>query len=163
LGLVFLSAAGLCEAKEFVVGGQSGWKIPSSPDEYNCWAGENRFKIGYILVFKYPCNNDSVLEVNEDDYKNCNTKNPIKSYNSNGNTEVVLERSGAIFFISGQDDHCENGQKLAVVVLSPKHTSPGSPPPVALPPEANSNNGPPMVVATVCGRLALLLLPILFY
>nr|GMD75317.1 probable cyclic nucleotide-gated ion channel 5 [Ipomoea batatas] len=33
-----------------MVGGQSGWKIPSSPDdEYNRWAGENRFNIGYIL------------------------------------------------------------------------------------------------------------------
>nr|GLL45373.1 early nodulin-like protein 1 [Ipomoea trifida] len=160
LGLVFFSAAGLCEAKEFVVGGESGWKIPSSPDEYNRWAGENRFNIGYILVFKYPCNNDSVLEVYEDDYKKCNTKNPIKSYVSNGNTEVVLERSGPVFFISGQDGHCDNGQKLAVVVLSPKHTRPVPTPTLA--PEANSNDGPLMVVAA---RLALLplLLPTLFY
>lgn len=211
LGLVFLSA-GLCEAKVFVVGGQSGWKIPSSPDEYNSWAGEKRFKIGYILgkyvhrvinpfidheynshsiatpiqywnffflsplfwslmcaVFKYPCNNDSVLEVNEDDYKKCNTQNPIKTYDSNGNTEVVLDRSGPFFFISGQDGHCVNGQKLEVVVLSPNHAPQISPPPAAVPaspptpaPEANGSDGPPMGVAAVCGHLALLLVATLF-
>lgn len=62
-----------------------------------------------------------MLEVTREEYGNCSTSNPIKVY-SDGNTKVKLERPGPFYFISGAKGHCEKGQKLIVVVMSPKHT-----------------------------------------
>ncbi|XP_009614624.1 early nodulin-like protein 14 [Nicotiana tomentosiformis] len=117
---VFIS---FCEAKEFVVDGKANsWKIPSSPDEFNKWAEKTRFQIGDYLVLKYDPNSDSVLQVNEEDYKNCNKANPLKSY-QDGETKILLNKSSPFFFISGANGHCEKGQKLEVKVLSPQHSS----------------------------------------
>ena len=61
-----------------------------------------------------------MLQVSKKDYMNCNTTNPIAEY-KDGNTKVVLNRSGPYYFISGAEGHCEKGQKLIAVVLSAKH------------------------------------------
>ncbi|KAE8056262.1 hypothetical protein FH972_013049 [Carpinus fangiana] len=110
------------EAKEVLVGGKSdAWKIPSSQsDSLNQWAGSSRFRIGDSLVWKYDGAKDSVLLVSKEDYANCNTSNPIEEH-KDGNTKVKLDRSGAFYFISGAEGHCQKGQKLVVVVLSPRH------------------------------------------
>ncbi|XVF35569.1 hypothetical protein REPUB_Repub18cG0157200 [Reevesia pubescens] len=60
---------------------------------------------------------DSVLQVSKKDYETCNTSSPIAAY-KDGNTKVKLEKSGAYFFISGAEGHCQKGQKLIVVVMS---------------------------------------------
>lgn len=70
---------------------------------------------------EYDPKSDSVLEVTQADYKNCNKTNPIKSFHD-GKTKIVLNRSGPLYFISGTNDHCEKGQKLEVQVLSAKHS-----------------------------------------
>ncbi|KAL7239253.1 hypothetical protein ACSBR2_005200 [Camellia fascicularis] len=36
------------------------------------------------------------------------------------NTKVKLNRSGPFYFISGEEGHCDKGQKLIVVVMSAK-------------------------------------------
>ncbi|WMV60206.1 hypothetical protein MTR67_053591 [Solanum verrucosum] len=111
------------EAREFIVDGkENSWKIPSSPDEFNKWAEKTRFRIGDYIVLNYDPKSDSVLQVNEEDYNNCNKAQPIKSY-QDGVTKILLDKSGPFFFISGANGHCENGQKLNVRVLSPKHSS----------------------------------------
>ncbi|KAG5034156.1 early nodulin-like protein 1 [Glycine soja] len=114
---------GFSAAKELLVGGKiDAWKIPSSEsDTLNQWAERSRFRVGDHLVWKYESGKDSVLEVTREDYANCSTSNPIKEYND-GNTKVKLEHPGPFYFISGSKGHCEKGQKLIVVVMSPRHT-----------------------------------------
>ncbi|KAJ7966275.1 Early nodulin-like protein [Quillaja saponaria] len=121
LVLLFLLLS-FSEAREILVGGKSdSWKVPSSEsDSLNQWAGKMRFKVGDFLVWKYESGKDSVLQVSKENYVNCSTVNPIKEY-KDGDTKVELERHGAFYFISGAKGHCQKGQKLIVVVLSPRH------------------------------------------
>nr|ACU17156.1 unknown [Glycine max] len=113
---------GFSAAKELLVGGKiDAWKIPSSEsDSLNQWAERSRFRVGDHLVWKYENGKDSVLEVTREDYANCSTSKPIKEYND-GNTKVKLEHAGPFYSISGAKGHCEKGQKLIVVVMSPRH------------------------------------------
>lgn len=92
-------------------------------------------------VIEYDANTDSVLEVVEADYNNCNKGNPIKAYHD-GKTKIQLDRSGPFYFISGAEDHCEKGEKLVVKVLSAMHgaRSP-SPAPAPAPSLAPSSAG----------------------
>lgn len=125
---LFATLALLCllisfsEAKEYLVGGKTNaWEIPSSQADFlNQWAEASRFRIGDYLVWKYDSLKDSVLQVSKEDYVSCNTSNPIEEY-KDGETKVKLDRSGPFYFVSGVEGHCEKGQKLIVVVLSPRH------------------------------------------
>ncbi|PIN24185.1 hypothetical protein CDL12_03089 [Handroanthus impetiginosus] len=47
----------------------------------------------------------------------------FKTEISHGNTVVNLERPGPVYFVSGDPDHCKNGQRLTVEVVTP-HRSP---------------------------------------
>ncbi|XP_054820002.1 early nodulin-like protein 1 [Prosopis cineraria] len=113
---------GLSAAREILVGGKTdAWKIPSSQsDTLNQWAERSRFQVGDHLVWKYDGGRDSVLQVSKEGYANCNTSNPVGEYND-GNTKVKLDRPGPFYFISGANGHCEKGQKLVVVVLTPRN------------------------------------------
>ena len=73
-------------------------------------------------VWKYDGGKDSVLQVRKEDYVNCSISNPIKVY-SDSTTKVKLDRPGPFYFISGAKGHCEKGQKLVVVVLTPRGRS----------------------------------------
>lgn len=64
--------------------------------------------------FKYQ--NDSVLVVNYTEYKNCVVSNPISKF-EDGNTVLRFDRYGYFYFISGQPDHCNAGQKLVIRVM----------------------------------------------
>ncbi|KAL6216034.1 hypothetical protein ACLB2K_009261 [Fragaria x ananassa] len=128
LAVVFLVLLSLSfsEAREYLVGGKSdAWAVPSSESEsLNKWAESKRFRTGDVLVWKYDGAKDSVLYVSKEDYVNCNTSNPMKQY-KDGETKIVLDKSGPFYFISGTKDHCVKGQKLVVVVMSHR-TSPSS-------------------------------------
>ncbi|WOH02803.1 hypothetical protein DCAR_0522193 [Daucus carota subsp. sativus] len=118
--VVVLSA---CEAREFVVGKEKEWKIPSDPlSSYNVWASSQRFLKGDHLVFKYDGKKDSVVEVNHDGYQNCDVDKPyvLKSYN-NGDTSIELKGEGPFYFISGNKDNCEKGEKLEVKLVKKNH------------------------------------------
>ncbi|KAF5460984.1 hypothetical protein F2P56_020815 [Juglans regia] len=125
----------LSEAYKFYVGGRDGW-VSYPSESYSHWTGRNRFKVDDKLVFKYKKGTDSVLVVNKDDYDKCNTKNPIKKL-EDGDSEFNLDRSGPFFFISGNEQNCEKGQKLIVTVLSVRHNNkyppPSSPTPLPTP------------------------------
>ncbi|KAM6544091.1 hypothetical protein CsatB_008538 [Cannabis sativa] len=121
--LLFSLVFTISEAKEILVGGNSdSWSIPTSNEtQLNQWAGKTRFRIGDTLVWKYDGEKDSVLEVSKEDYETCNTGEAIKEH-KDGNTKVSLERAGPFYFISGAKGHCQKGQKLIVVVLSPRRS-----------------------------------------
>ncbi|KAJ0247399.1 Early nodulin-like protein 15 [Hirschfeldia incana] len=111
-------------ANEVTVGGKSGdWKIPpSSSYSFNEWAQNARFKVGDTLVFSYEAGKDSVLQVTREAYEKCNTTSPKASY-TDGNTKVKLEQPGPVYFISGKEGHCQKGQKLLLVVVSPRSSA----------------------------------------
>ncbi|ESQ54001.1 hypothetical protein EUTSA_v10026401mg [Eutrema salsugineum] len=111
-------------ANEVTVGGKSGdWKIPpSSAYSFNEWAQKARFKVGDFLFFRYEAGKDSVLQVAREAYEKCNTTSPKASY-TDGNTKVKLEQAGPVYFISGTEGHCQKGQKLRVVVVTPRNSA----------------------------------------
>lgn len=123
VAVLFFLLLSFTEARDHLVGGKTdSWKIPSSEsDSLNRWAEKSRFLVGDSLVWKYDGKKDSVLEVSKRDYVTCNTSSPISVHND-GDTKIVLEHSGAHYFISGAKGHCEQGQKLIVVTLSEKNT-----------------------------------------
>ncbi|MED6118883.1 hypothetical protein PIB30_006674 [Stylosanthes scabra] len=119
--------------RDFKVGDHLGWHEPAPNNSayYIQWAQRNRFQIGDSLVFEYQ--NDSVLVVEKWNYFHCDTKNPITSYDD-GNSTVILDRSGFFYFISGTENHCQSDQKLIVEVISPQH--------MAIVPAAAASPGP---------------------
>ncbi|MCD7459913.1 hypothetical protein HAX54_042294 [Datura stramonium] len=122
VAVLFFLLLSFTEARDHLVGGKTdSWKIPSSEsDSLNRWAEKSRFLVGDSLVWKYDGKKDSVLEVSKRDYVTCNSSSPIAVHND-GNTKIVLDHSGAYYFISGAKGHCEQGQKLIVVTLSDKN------------------------------------------
>ncbi|XP_050363115.1 early nodulin-like protein 1 [Argentina anserina] len=127
--VTILALLSFSEGTEFLVGGKSdAWAVPSSESQsLNKWAESKRFRTGDVLVWKYDGAKDSVLHVSKEDYVNCNISNPIKQY-KDGETKIVLDKAGPFYFISGAKDHCEKGQKLIVVVMSPRTSRPSSSP-----------------------------------
>ena len=85
------------------------------------------------------------MQVNKEDYANCNSSNPIEEYND-GNTKVKLDRPGPFYFISGAKGHCVQGQKLIVVVMSPKKRSIGVSP---APSPAELEEGPAVAPTSI--------------
>ncbi|KAK4272145.1 hypothetical protein QN277_020736 [Acacia crassicarpa] len=102
---------------EFQVGGSKGWVVPPANDTniYLEWASHNRFQVGDSIRFKYQ--KDSVMEVDEEGYKTCNSSLPIM-FSNNGNTLFTFHHAGSFYFISGASGHCQKGQKMIVRVLS---------------------------------------------
>lgn len=87
--------------------------------------------------------------VNKDDYDNCNTANPIQRLDD-GNSVYKFDRSGPVFFISGNKSSCAGGQKLVIVVLAVRSRpslpapAPATPPLAEAPaPEIAANSTPP--------------------
>ncbi|KAH7847680.1 hypothetical protein Vadar_028859 [Vaccinium darrowii] len=102
---------------EFQVGDINGWIVPPENDSkiFNDWASENRFQVGDTIRFKYK--KDSVLEVTEAEYKQCNSTHP-HFFSNTGNTVFNLDHTGPFYFISGASGHCNRGQRMIVTVMS---------------------------------------------
>lgn len=62
------------------------------------------------------------MEVNYDGYKNCDAHKPyaLKSFND-GDTKIQLKGAGPYYFISGNTDNCEKGEKLEVLLVKEHH------------------------------------------
>ena len=82
----------------------------------------------FIPVFSYEAGKDSVLQVTREAYEKCNTTSPKASY-TDGNTKVKLEQPGPVYFISGTKGHCQKGQKLRLVVVTPRSSLSPAPSP----------------------------------
>lgn len=73
-----------------------------------------------------------MLVVDKRAYYHCNVTSPSSEF-SDGNTTINLDNAGPLYFISGDPEHCQNGQHLAVEVMPlPPDTdispSPSTPP-----------------------------------
>ncbi|KAI8551599.1 hypothetical protein RHMOL_Rhmol06G0198500 [Rhododendron molle] len=119
--LVLVCFLGSSQAYTFLVGGKEGWALKPS-EGYSHWAQRNRFQVNDTLIFKYNKGSDSVLIVEKNDYYNCNKAKPIQSL-SGGDSVYKIDRSGPIFFISGEADNCNKGQKLEIIVLAVRNNS----------------------------------------
>ncbi|KAL6175213.1 hypothetical protein ACLB2K_051855 [Fragaria x ananassa] len=100
---------------QYKVGDLDAWGIPTSanPQVYTKWSKYHSFKSGDSLLFLYPPSQDSVIQVTEQSYKDCNLKDPIL-YMNNGNSLFNFTTEGVFYFTSGEPGHCGKGQKLYI-------------------------------------------------
>lgn len=68
-------------------------------------------------VFVYKPDQDSVLQVTKEDYDNCTTTAALATFND-GHTVFTFNRSGPLYFISGNKENCLRNEKLVVIVLA---------------------------------------------
>lgn len=113
----------------YMVGGGKAW----SPNvNYTEWAQGKHFYNGDWLFFVYDRNQQSVLEVNQTNYDNCNSNDFLHNYTTGAGRDVVpLNETRPYYFICG-NGFCYGGMKLAINVENPP------PPPSASPAKSNS-------------------------
>ncbi|XP_071701122.1 early nodulin-like protein 2 [Rutidosis leptorrhynchoides] len=140
---LFFTLVSFSHAYIFNIGGKNGWTLHPT-ENYNQWSARMRFIVNDTLHFKYNGGSDSVLVVNKGDYDNCNISNPITTL-TGGDSSFSLNRSGPFYFISGNKTNCDQGQKVTVVVLSPKKMlpPPGAPAPASSSPAVSPVSSPP--------------------
>ncbi|MQL70606.1 hypothetical protein Taro_002923 [Colocasia esculenta] len=93
-------------------------------------------------MFRYKNGEDSVLVVTDPAYSACDTSNPIRQLDG-GDSVFQFDRSGPFYFFSGVPKRCQAGQKLVVVVLSPRGGHPRPATRFSLPASAPSPLPPP--------------------
>ncbi|KAJ7975348.1 Blue copper protein [Quillaja saponaria] len=96
-----------------IVGDGGGWSLFT---DSNNWAEGKEFHVGDFLVFNYESGLHNVLQVNSTAYEGCIKDPYIQIFNS-GNDSLLLSEVDRIWFICGVTDHCENGQKLSIIVV----------------------------------------------
>ncbi|URD83021.1 Plastocyanin-like domain [Musa troglodytarum] len=121
---VMIAMAG---ATQFRVGGSKGWSVPDpGAMSYNQWAERNRFRVGDSVLFVYPPDKDSVLQVAKEAYDACNTNAYVDKYDD-GNTVVTFNRSGPFYFISGVEANCLRNESVVVVVMADRSNRAAAP------------------------------------
>lgn len=123
-------------------------------------------------VFLYPPSQDSVIQVTEQSYKDCNLKDPIL-YMNNGNSLFNFTAEGVFYFTSGEPGHCEKNQKLYIATgngtaYSPSYgpsALPDSAPSyptvfgsIPAPPSSSPSQSVPVLIMAVIGLVACALL-----
>ncbi|KAI9184723.1 hypothetical protein LWI28_000493 [Acer negundo] len=130
---------------QFLVGGKGNWGAPTdnSTINYSQWAESKRFQIGDSLVFNYQAGQDSVLQVTREAYNNCSTTDMPMANFTDGHTVFTFNRSGAFYFISGNEDNCVKNEKLVVVVLADRSQHNSTETNVAPSPAPTGEDSPP--------------------
>ncbi|KAJ8753220.1 hypothetical protein K2173_017822 [Erythroxylum novogranatense] len=126
-----------------VVGGNSGWTIPSG-GSYSSWAANRKFSVGDTLVFNFQNGVHDVAQVSKADYDSCSTTNPIL-FVSTSPARITLNSTGEHYFLCNFTGHCSAGQKLMVNVIAASSSSPSPAPQPSSPvtPPASSPSQPP--------------------
>ncbi|KAL2465516.1 Early nodulin-like protein 1 [Abeliophyllum distichum] len=134
-----LVQAAAASAKTYIVGDSLGWQVPpGGVVVYSDWASQHKFMAGDILVFNFTSGH-SVATVSMDDFDACNTDHVI-TLKENGPVNYTLD-SGDTYFICLVDDHCVEGQQLAVTA-SAIGSPTSSPAPRSSPDGPSGNNTP---------------------
>ncbi|KAL9261613.1 Umecyanin-like protein [Drosera capensis] len=124
--LVCLAVVQLCSAQTVhVVGGSTGWGIPSSSSFYSTWAASQTFRVGDVLEFNFTTGFHSVATVTKSAYDTCNVTSPL-ALSTTGPVNITVE-SGTQYFFCTYPGHCDKGQKFTV------SASASSPAPVVAP------------------------------
>ncbi|KMT12445.1 hypothetical protein BVRB_5g103740 [Beta vulgaris subsp. vulgaris] len=111
--LFVLQAKVLCFQHK--VGDLNSWTVPTAANQgvYDKWSKNNIFRVKDSLLFLYPPSQDSVIQVTPQAYKSCNLKDPILFMND-GNSLFNITQPGEFYFTSGEEGHCQKGQKLHI-------------------------------------------------
>nr|1JER_A Chain A, Cucumber Stellacyanin [Cucumis sativus] len=119
-----------------IVGDNTGWSVPSSPNFYSQWAAGKTFRVGDSLQFNFPANAHNVHEMEtKQSFDACNF---VNSDNDVERTSPVIERLdelGMHYFVCTVGTHCSNGQKLSINVVAANATV-SMPPPSSSPPSS---------------------------
>ncbi|CAN6181354.1 unnamed protein product [Urochloa humidicola] len=100
-------------ATEWMVGDEGGWRARFNQTG---WADGKTFRVGDVLMFMYPKENHTMVEVGGEDFAACNLQgNQIRAWYS-GHDVVVLDRPGKRWFFCSVPGHCANGMKLVINV-----------------------------------------------
>ena len=94
-------------------------------------------------MFNYQSGQDSVLQVTREAYTNCSTTDAPMANFTDGHTVFTFNRSGAFYFISGNEDNCKNNEKLVVVVLADRSKHNSNQTNIAPSPAPAGENSPP--------------------
>ncbi|KAJ7527144.1 hypothetical protein O6H91_16G039100 [Diphasiastrum complanatum] len=108
---VLLAAVQWCNAAQYKVGGDNGWVLGGS--NYAAWSRHHNFRAGDTLLFQYPPGTHSVLQVSQQDFKDCSTSSPVLTA-TGGSNVIRLSKAGTYWFICGFNGHCSGGMKFAV-------------------------------------------------
>lgn len=155
---MFAIFVGFSSARDYTVGGNTGWNLPPNPTFYSTWASQQNFQVGDVLVFNFTVRLHTVAEVSKAAYDSCNTANPLSPAVINPPARITLTTAGTHYFICTIQGHCRLNQSLAVVVTGPSTTpaprpSATTPPPSAspalpTPPPSSSTTSPPPPTST---------------
>lgn len=88
-------------------------------------------RVSWLAVFLHDDEvGGSVLQVTEGDFDTCSTGNPVQRLEdvAAGRSVFRFDRSGPFFFISGDEDRCQKGQKLYIIVMAVRPTKPSEAP-----------------------------------
>ncbi|XP_054792929.1 cucumber peeling cupredoxin-like [Prosopis cineraria] len=120
-----------------VVGDSTGWRIPDNAQFYTTWVSDKTFRLNDTLSFQFATGQHDVVKVPKASYDSCSeNSNTLKV--TTGPYNYTLNETGSHYFICSFGQHCQGGQKLAVVVSdassptsspSPTSSTPQPPPP----------------------------------
>ncbi|KAA0058752.1 mucin-5AC [Cucumis melo var. makuwa] len=120
-----------------VVGDTFGWGIPQGGAMfYANWTAGKRFIVGDSLVFNFRTREDDLVRVTKQSFDLCNDDGEIGDDIDHGPATIPLLTPGEYYFISNEDGHCQQGQKLAINVTAAAPgpmTPPSSNPPPSTP------------------------------
>ncbi|KAL3747725.1 hypothetical protein ACJRO7_016519 [Eucalyptus globulus] len=117
-------------ATEYVIGGSRGWTAPPNitAGYYTEWAAGKTFAGGDTLKFVWN-GTHNVANVTREEYDNCTKVSSVLEGGEMLDFPLPADANGLYYFICTIDSHCQNGQKLAITVISPTPTeSPNSSP-----------------------------------
>ncbi|KAJ4769947.1 Early nodulin-like protein 1 [Rhynchospora pubera] len=119
---IMFSTFSVLSALQYKVGDSDGWHQPddNNREMYETWAGNIDFHINDTILFVYK--NDSAIEVSKPDYYHCNETSSTVAP-KDGSTLFTLDKPGFYYFISGNLDHCNRGQRLMIEVPEPASNS----------------------------------------
>ncbi|XP_020106237.1 cucumber peeling cupredoxin-like [Ananas comosus] len=152
---------GAAAATQHVVGGATGWTIPSTASFYSGWSSAQAFTAGDTLLFNFTTGIHNVMPVGKAGYDGCSTQGTVGPTLTTGPATVTLKAPGAHYYICGVPTHCSFGQKLAVNVSaaagpapspSPSPSGPSAPPPGGARPEAPTTPTAPSAPAPASRR-----------
>ncbi|XP_056162192.1 mavicyanin-like isoform X2 [Syzygium oleosum] len=126
--VAMLACLGGAAATQYVVGGSQGWTAPPNitVGYYDEWAAGIPFTGGDILKFVWN-GTHNVANVSREEYDSCIKVSSVFQGGDAFSYPLPADANGVYYFICTVDSHCQNGQKLAITVVSPTPTeSPNS-------------------------------------